>query len=204
MLQRRPITGFFLKLTLLYGLLLVPWPGLSTAYLGCLRWAGNHLYGSFGSDGLVHLDAAPEGMGRWNTLVMLMNQSSGVRAGLLYQSRQDYLATALLVTLILATPIPWSRRWKALLWGLLAVHGFVAFRLLIWLIDVFSGDNTLAIFTLSQAAKSVIHVCANALLVAPEATFVVPVPIWILVTIRRGDVKRWRETLEGRERLGQN
>ncbi|MFH1418222.1 MAG: hypothetical protein ABII12_08065 [Planctomycetota bacterium] len=204
MLQRRPITGFFLKLTLLYGLLLVPWPGLSTAYLGCLHWAGNHLYGSFGSNGLVHLDVAPEGMGQWNTLVMLMNQSSGVRAGLLYQSRQDYLATALVLSLILATPIPWKRRWKALLWGLLAIHGFVAFRLLIWLIDVFSGDNTLAIFTLSQAAKSVIHVCANALLVAPEATFVVPVPIWILVTIRRADVRRWREMIESGRNGGRN
>ncbi len=205
MLQRRPITGFFLKLTLLYGLLLVPWPGVNTVYLGCLHRAGNLLYGSFGSEGLVHLDVAPEGKGEWATLVMLMNKSTGFRAGLLYQSRQDYLGTGLLVTLILATPIPWSRRWKSLLWGLLAINAFVTFRMMIWLIDVFSGDNPLAIFTLGETAKSVIHLCANALLVAPEATFVVPVPIWILVTIRRGDVTRWRELLENKKlRRGQD
>ena len=102
-----------------------------------------------------------------------------------------YLPTAEVIALILALPIPWSRRWKALFWGLVLVNGFVVLRLEITLLYWFSGDRPFALYSPGPFWSEVLVGAREVVVVSPMLTFAVPVFIWILVTFRRGDLEQW-------------
>jgi len=91
-------------------------------------------------------------------------------------------STALLLALILATPVPWSRRRWALLWGVLGLHGFLLLFLgfCIWV-----DSAEISLVTLSPFGKAITGGCREAL--AGQLNLAVPVLIWILVTFRRED-----------------
>ena len=185
--------GFFLRLILIYGLLIVPWPGLNPGYLTFFRAGGNLLFGSFGPSATVRfVDESPP-QDSWSTKLTFENRLNGRGGGIYYEARQGYLATALVSALILATPVSRRRKGWAILWGLLLANAFVALRIHLGLLDLFSrpGDP-MAMFSFSPFWKDALQLSVLISTASPELTFVVPVFIWIVVTLRRGDLERWR------------
>ncbi len=199
--------GCFLRLFVIFVLLYCPWPGLDRAYLACFRAAGNVLFGSIGEVGVVEFVAEfprqyerfapPAPPENWPVRLILKNRKTAKEKLQVYSARHGYLAAALTASLILATPIPWRRRCKVLIFGLILANGFAALRIYLGLLNEFSGDNPIAQFHPGPIWRSALELSVRMLTVSPEFTFVIPVFIWIAVTIRRRDLNDWRRTLSG-------
>ena len=184
---------FFIGCSLVYALLIVPWPGLLDAYRACFRAGGNVLFHSVGgSAGSVLFKPIPSGdHARDTTLVLIKRRPYDARAELDIKSvYTGYRPTAFLIALVIATPIPWSRRWRALVWGLVWISAFVAFRMWLRLLDVFSDGNALAIYSFSPLWKSLLQTLVKIIVEQPETHYMAPAFIWILVAFRGGEWKR--------------
>ena len=193
MIPLRPIAGFFLRLLILYGLLAWPWPWAVRSYSAAYRTVANGAFGSFGSEGVVRFQANPHVSRGMDTNLTVRKRQSQLMGTTAHNPRlTGYLPTALLVSLVLATPIPWVRRIKALFWGLLLVHLFVYLRLEITLLHWFSADGPWAIYSPGPFARSVLSGAHEIGVVSPMMTFVAPVIIWIIATVRQKDLDHWR------------
>jgi hypothetical protein len=192
MFQRRPITGFFVRLLLIYGFLIAPWPFTNCAYMACFRVAGNLLFNSVGPAGSVRFEGQSPPDDKWATRLTFRNRASGAEGSLeRCNARHGYLMLSLTAALIAATPISWSRRWKSLLLGLFLANVILELTVWLTLLGVFSDGGPLAQFTPSPFGKSVLTLAVRILALSPEVPFVMPVFIWLLVTIRRCDLQQW-------------
>lgn len=197
MVSAKPIVAFFLKVILFYALLMVPWPGLMTAYGYLFRACGNAVFRTFGATGRVYftpISPAPTGKDAKDTVATLENiKTRGARGTMEMNSRlMGYLPTAFAVALILATAVPWARRSWALLGGILLMSGFAGLELALRLLDAFSDQNVLAVYSLGPAAKGMVVILLKVLAMSPVTAYIAPIFVWILVTFRRGD---WEKLL---------
>jgi hypothetical protein len=192
MFRHRPIAGFFVKLVLLYGVLIAPWPYVHTAYLACYRAAGNFLFHSIGPAGGVRFESQSPPDNKWATKLTFKNRRTGAEGVLEnWNTRHEYLTMALVTALIVATPIPWARRWRSLLFGLVIAGAILAAGIWLSLVDYFCNPGPLAQFALTPSWTWVLKLAVKILASSPEVPFAVPVFIWLLVTLRRGDVQNW-------------
>ena len=184
----RVLGGFFLRFLVVFVLLMAPWPGVSEAYAAFFRAGGNFLFSKFGSDGRVRfLPLANPDEGR-DTEVVLVNRRAGGEMRVVGGSRlQGYKPTAFVLALILATPVPWSRRWRAVVWGLVLVNAYVGLRVFAFLLAAFSGDSTVALFSPGPVCRAILDFFVWVLVVSFAGWLIVPLPIWALVTFRRSD-----------------
>ncbi len=188
MFPRKKIAGFVFRLVLFYGLLVAPWPGLQQAYSTVYRGACNAIFGSFGSGGVVRFGPSAKGRPGTHAEITVRNVRSPTVATTSHSIRfTGYLPAAEVLALILATPIPWSRRWKALVWGMILVNGFVLLRVWITLLYWFSRDQPWALYHPSPFWSKFIGGLFEFASVSPACSFVVPVLIWILVSLRDSD-----------------
>ncbi|MHC4092767.1 MAG: hypothetical protein ACYSVY_21255 [Planctomycetota bacterium] len=184
--------GRFLALVLVfYAVLMVPWPGLAGAYATVFRAAGELLFGSIGSQGWASLEPMVADEGTEDTAINLTHARVPGRAGQITISSRytGYVPTAAVVALVLATPLDWRRKGRALLWSLVLVHVFIALRLGLPIYRGFCLDDEFRQFALSPLQLKVLEQTIAALLRAPASLFVVPIFIWIAATFRRKDLK---------------
>ena len=180
------IAGFIVRFLLLYALLMVPWPGLGAAYRAGFVSAGDWMVASFRARGRVRLKAED---GEKGGATLYVPRAEGMMRVKIHTRRFGYLPTAALTSLILATPISWRRRGRALFWGLLLVNAWNALRLPLVVIygrtrawsELASGELTLW----QQATLAVIEST-----VGQGVSYIVPILIWIAVTMRRADLAR--------------
>lgn len=192
----RTLAGFFVRFLVVFVLLMVPWPGLGAAYATFFRVSGNFLFSTFGSDGRVRFLPVANPEKERDTEVVLVNRGTGAEMRLAGGSRlQGYKPTAFVLALILATPIPWSRRWRAVVWGLMLVNVYVALRVGIFLLAAYSGDGAVALFTPGPVCRPVLDFLLWVVVVSFAGWLILPLPIWALVTFRRSD---WPTILEER------
>jgi len=184
----RQVAGFLVRCLVIYSLLVVPWPGVKDAYAAYLRAGGNLLFGSWGSRGKIELRALPPGETEWDTLSVLTNLERK-KSGEAKHNTWDlgYVPTAALVALVLATPVPWARRIRALIWGLLLVNAFVAFRMGLGFLGDFCSNQPFALYVVRPFWRPVLRQVVDVFLFAPAAYFAGPACIWLLVTFRRSD-----------------
>ncbi len=182
-LRPKAVAGFVCRLLLFYGLLIVPWPGLQRGYSIVFAAGGNLIFRSFWSEGLVRFRSLDEGSRGADIEVVFRKRGVSAAGGKRQHSRLlGYLPTAEVVALILATPGWWSRRWKALLYGLLLVNAFVAVRVGISLFHGFTGDLAWALYRPGPFWGQVLDAAVYIAVKAPTISFMVPVFIWILVS----------------------
>jgi len=196
MSPHRRIAAFFLKVILFYALLMIPWPGVIAGYGFVFRACGNIFFRSFGPAGRVYfapISPLPAGKDAKDTSVTLENiQTRGARGTMDMNSRlMGYLPTAFAAALILATPVPWSRRLWALTWGVLLMSCFAGIELALRLLDAFSDKNVLAVFSLGPTAKATVLTLLKVLGMSPVSAYIAPIFVWVLVTFRRGDWEKF-------------
>lgn len=185
--NRKPFLHFAGSLAVIYLILLIPWPGLAPVYVSGVCALGNGMLGTFTADGRVTFETHPNKP--WTCMQTLYARDS-VNAGRReHDTRQDYLAAAVLIALTLATPV--SRRRKALSLGigLALIHVFLIFRIWLGLVDAFS-DEQLGMIHLAPSLKYSLSLAVLMLSGSSEASYIVPFVIWILVTFRRSDWQR--------------
>jgi len=189
MFHAKLIAGFLGRFILVFVLLMAPWPGLKDGYAAFYRAAGNSLFTRFGDDGRVHFRSSTRPDPDRNLEVVLKNWRTGSEYVFAGTSAKGYNPTAFVVALILATPIPWRRRLRALLWGLVSVNVYVALRILLFLVVAFSGDNALALFTPGPLGQGILDYLNWVVVESFAGALLLPLPIWILVSFKRDDLR---------------
>ena len=179
----------------LYTLLAI-WPGggLRGIYSQAFRAGAGALFGSFGSRGLVRFEPPETASLSQDTKVTFKNRQTGMAQSIGCSAwLMGYLPFAAFLALMLATPIPWSRRWKTLLWGVFWIHLFVVFRIFLLVVFGFCNPPPVGLFAPSPFWAKIISTTTDVIGVSPVTSFVAPILIWILVAFRRED---WARILE--------
>lgn len=186
-LTDRRLVFFVGRLLLLYLLFAALWPMWGDAYRDAFVAAGQTLFGSFGRDGVVRFDRLEETKG-FDVRILLWNRRTRAFLMILRDFRYTgYGLISLQAALVLATPLAWRRRLRALAWGLILIHLFVGLALWLLLLDTFSNGDSLAVFHLPGPLKFIVALSATHLSLFPTLPYVVPFMVWGLVTFRRGD-----------------
>jgi hypothetical protein len=203
MLLTKRIVSFLLWFALIYGLLTGLWFSWGEYYAKGFIIAGDTVFSSFGSKGIVRFFSFQSKTPQTeyhDVTILLANQETvdtpqngkKVPVQWLFISSRDigYTSTILLIALILATPIRWLRKGWSLLGGMILIHVFIAFKLTILLLLVFSTSEQVAVMSLSSFWQSVLKATYEIFIANLSVSYVVPVFIWILVTFRRSDWQR--------------
>lgn len=188
-MRPKVIVGILVRFVIVYGALMALWPVAADEYGAFFRAGGELIFGSFGSTRTVRFRTLTEPDGTNDTSFRIINRTSGEWTKLNTSSRyMGYFSTGVLAGLVLATPIPWRRRARALLWGLLLLHGFISLRLGI-LIGYACTLETSGPLVLSQAfwARS-LRAAVGFLTIGLAVSYIVPILIWALVSLRREDL----------------
>lgn len=192
MLRGPDIRGFLWRFTLVYGLLIIPWPGFDRVYGVYFRAVNQSLLARDDTRKQVGFEAVPvELHHRLDSRLVLINRNqpdhdrnSAVRYVELDSRSIGWVPTALLLALILASPVSWGRRGWALVWGLLAIHGFILFSVAS---SVWNNAAEMSLLAFTPFWKDMAEGMEETLITQVGASFVVPVLIWIVVTFRRHD-----------------
>lgn len=204
--MHNPAVKFLLRFLVLFLLLVAPYPGIKNVYASLIRFCGTRLFASFTADGNVYFfptstltpDDVPEGYQLpapergLDIHLKLTSRKSPAHMTILHTNSHyiAYTPTAFVAALILATPIPWPRKWRALLWGMLLVSALVALKFAVWLVFAFGKNDPVAIFHFSPFGRAVMHHLYNVIVTGVSGAYILPLPIWILVTFRRADWQR--------------
>jgi hypothetical protein len=185
MRPRKALWLFLCRLVVIYVILAFPWPGLSKAYSVYFRAICRMVFSADDGRRELSFEAPAEDSKRPNdTRIVIVNKELMHPDGSGPVRNVDisfgWLSTALLLALILATPIPWPRRGWALFWGLLGIHCFL---LLFLAFCIWRESAEISLITLTPFWKTVVDAGREAL--AGQANLAAPVLIWILVTFRR-------------------
>lgn len=185
MLAPRPILRFLAVFTLVYGVLIAPWPGWNAAYALAFRGLGEGCFGSTAPK-VVRFRAMPGG-GALDTQIVIYDPSRADAQGRIHARMLGldtrgvgWVPTAFLCALIAASPVTWARRLRALALGLASLYLYLllAVRVYIW-----SATLTNA----STATRAVASGLEETLIVQLGPSFVVPAILWLLVTFRQAD-----------------
>ncbi len=194
---RSLIVGFLWRFALVYGLLIAPWPGFNAVYGKYFRALGQTVFAREGKRRILHFEAVPEELHHaLDTRIALANrdhldpQGRGPVHYLELDARSvGWVPTALLIALVLATPIPWRRRGWSVFLALLAVHGLILFSLAVY---IWNHSTEIFLLALHPFWKQVAGDCEETLITQMGPSFVFPVLIWLVVTLRTEDFIAWR------------
>ena len=187
------LRGSIALFIVIFALLVFPWPGFDELYGSYFRTFGTLAFSRDDSPRLVRFDhqILVHDFSTLNTRIVLGNRaqvdSSG--RGLTMQTSLDtrsigWIPTALTLSLIAATPIPWRRKIWALLGGLALVHLLILFTLETW---IWSESSSLALLHLTAFWQKVTEELRYTFLTQLGSSFTAPVLIWLLVCFRKRD-----------------
>ncbi|MEK7711107.1 MAG: hypothetical protein AAB341_04345 [Planctomycetota bacterium] len=188
----KPVYFFVLKVAIIYGVLLIPWPGVMTGYRVLFCAGGNTFFRTLGGDGRVYFRALEHPTRTKDIEAKVENVRTRTTGTLEKDSRMmGYLPTCFTISLIAATPIPWCRKGVALLAGVALISMFAGLQIWLFLMEGFSSASPLAVYTLSPFWRKAIIVLIRILYMTPVTAYIAPVIIWALICIRREDLQRF-------------
>jgi hypothetical protein len=196
MIQPKQIAWFFIQASLIYLLLIPMWPGLHTGYGTVVRAGCTVITGEIGSTARVTL--LPLAADKID-LRFGLEKRAYHRSGIGLSSRNiGYLPMALLLALVLSTPIPWKRRIKALLWSVMLFHVIMAFRIAFSVYSQFVTNEKLALIQLGTFWKYLVFYLDHLMVNSVTTSFTISLIIWMVVSFRRDD---WTAIAQSIERV---
>jgi hypothetical protein len=181
-----------------YTLLIIPWPGSRDLYGSYLRSAAKLVLAQNSSRRILRFEEVPVSKRNrtLDTRITVANREqldaggSGRAVMLDLDSHGvGWVPTALLIALVVATPVSSARRAWALLWGLLAIHAVILFSIQVYIWNQSDTPSGLDLIALSPFWKAIVNGLEETLVTQLGASFVVPVLIWILATLRVEDLR---------------
>ncbi len=188
----KPILFFAARWFLIYGLLILPWPGMKPLYaayfqkLGQIVWAKNIRCLTLDFQQLH--DPAHRWPANFDTAIIMSrselteDDGNDQRYLLTVDAWQmGWVPTAFFIALTLATPASWSRRRKALSWGILWMQVFVLMTL-----EIFIWNESTRLYPSSLAlfGKSLANRLEELALSPVGPSFLAATLTWITVTFR--------------------
>ena len=186
--SRKALILFFVLVAVVYGVLLIPWPGVLSGYRAAVAEAGNMFFRRIG-DGRIAFETMEAPTLDKDTEVILMNISTRKGGMLGINARRLYLPTAFTFALIAATPIAWRRKLVAVSLGLTLISVYVGFG--VWLkLIYFLSDPGINALSLGPSLRRAIFVLMTILTRSPVTPYIAALLVFVLVTVRREDVVR--------------
>lgn len=192
LLLRRAVLRFLVAFGLVYGLLIVPWPGFKEGYGRYFRFLCETVFVETHSPRYLKFEPSPDPRFSIGLQITLGNRKQANASGNLpvkvmgLEARGvGWIPTALIVALTLASPISWKRRAWALLWGWLLVYVFILFSVGCY---IWNESTDLGLVALNPFWKAVANGLEETLVTQLGASFVVPVLLWFVVTFRLRDL----------------
>ena len=204
---------FVLSFAVLYGLLILPWPGLHYAVGAYVQEFGSHVFGQSGRAFMASLDKSRPGAvtttihhvvlfrakgpidrsysDATDTVVVLYNfdvigknKIGGSKIGL-ESKNYFWLPFAFYLALVGATPMSWRRRMSALFWGFLTANALLALTLAIYIVN-HAADISMIVLSpfWTWAARGLLELL---LVVSGPSTFIYLL-IWPFACFRREDM----------------
>jgi hypothetical protein len=125
----RPVALFLGRALLFYALLALPWPGLRSGYASLYRAGLSQVARVAGLAYEVRVEPYPDPDSLYDVRVIATHPETGNRRAQDLSSRYyDWVATSLLVALVLASPVSWWLRSVGLLLALCVMNLFIALR----------------------------------------------------------------------------
>ncbi|PKL51028.1 MAG: hypothetical protein CVV39_00345 [Planctomycetes bacterium HGW-Planctomycetes-1] len=187
---------------LIYVLVMIPWPGFGAAYSRFYRAGAAFLFELLGPKGAVRFHLINDG--EYDIKIVFYDSGQARPDGKMSpvgfinhnSHREGYIYVAFLTALVLAGPISWRRKGWALLWGMILIHGFIVFKLAIWITYGFNKEP-LSLLVLSPFWKRALLLTIYVFVRNLTFGFVVAIFIWILVSFRREDWSKIMMQKEG-------
>lgn len=188
----RIVLLFLAKFLVVTVLLSLAFRWIGPTYLAGFRLAANLAIPSMGTNCNVSFKNLPDDSryrSRYHdTEMVLRNEQTRVsRTKVLGARVTAYVPTVMLIALVLATPVPWPRRGRALAWGLVILQVVILIRVAVAVLFVVSRDEVLGVMALGPFAEYVVVSLFNALTRSTLSSYVIAAIIWIAVTFRRAE-----------------
>jgi hypothetical protein len=170
-------------------------PILTGFFPPVFRAGANVLFHSMGSNRVVLFEPFDDPRGVFDTKMSIGSDALGYPS---YPSsmginsvRQAYVPPALVVAVILATPMVWPRKWRTLLLGLLLALGFIAIRVGVALLHGFSrlGEGSQRMLEVSGSEAWLLRQGDQILTGDLHMTYIAPLLIWLIAAVRIEDLR---------------
>ncbi len=173
------LLAFFARFLLIFLVFLALWGLASHGYGRLFRTTGNVLVG-LGSQGRVWFERPDDADEHHDTEVVVIDPHARLkRTTQLSSRRHGYMPTSFLIALTLATPVAWPRRFRSVLWGLLAINVYIAAKLILFPI-AYGGDDPIGAWTLPGVLRWTFWVVGA----SSVGWMLVPLLIWPVLTFR--------------------
>ncbi|MCK9588087.1 MAG: hypothetical protein WC076_07265 [Terrimicrobiaceae bacterium] len=188
LLDSKALWKFAWLFVLTYGLLIAPWPNWNDFCSGYYRAMCNATLTHLPGDMILRFEKTTVRLRpNLSTSISIGNERKIDRQGrypaTVLQSDTRALAwtpTALLVALILATPLTWKRKLWALALGLLVIHAYILLITALWIIN---RSTEVALVTLTGWQKDFAEALEYTFVEQLGISFVIPVLLWFLVML---------------------
>lgn len=200
-MKRHRLVGRFLCwFIVVYGLLVVPWPGFKGAYGRYFQMICQGAFIGNGERRILRFEQGHDTRFPIPVEITLANRDQldangrgPVRILGLDARGLGWTPTALILALTLATPIPGRQRVRALCWGLLLVHAFIVFSVGCY---IWNQSTEIGLITLPPFWKTVAGGLEGTFVTQLGASFVVPALIWLAVAFRFQDLKEMMRSFD--------
>jgi hypothetical protein len=183
--HKQAIISFFVFI-FIYGLAMIPWPGLDAAYSRVYRTGSTFLSEALGTGDYVRFHPS-NNIERDIKIIFFNPDQQPFKAVAISSRNSGYIYMAFIAALILATPVSWKRRGLALFWGMIAMHCFLALKMAILILYVFShAQHSPIVF--GPFWKRLLFLAHQAFLNNMVFCLIVSVFIWMAVSFRREDL----------------
>jgi len=195
MISPKSVARFLLTFAVIFALLMLPWLRLAEGYTAIFRAVGTWCFTSQeGRREVTFVESPDRATHTTYARIEIANRdllkpdgSGPIRHLDMDVRRSGWQPTALLLALVLASPVRWKRRISALCWGCLLLQlvamAFLAFA--IW-----NESSEIGLVTLSPFWKSLASEWQYNFITL--FSIVAPVVVWLLLTFRDGDMAAWR------------
>jgi len=164
-------------------------------YPPAFRFVANRCLGSFGAHRIAKYEPYADPTGMRDTQVSVGSDASGVPVWpsslAINTVREGYAPAAVLVALVLASPISWRERAWSMAIGLAVIHLFVAVRVVTAVLYGFSrvvvGGRRL--LEVGDLGSRVLHRADQIVAGDLHFTYIAPAIVWLLVTCRFDGVR---------------
>jgi len=196
--QHKQAIKSFVVFILIYGLAIIPWPGLDAVYSKFYRAGSTILSDALGTGDYVRFHPS-NNIERDTKIVFFNSDRQPFKAVAITSRASGYIYSAFIAALILATPVSWKRRGLALFWGMIGLHCFLALKMAILILYVFSHAQY-SPMVCNPFWKKVLFLAQQGFFNNIVFCLIVSVFIWLGVSFRRKDLDTLLSRLEINDR----